>query len=148
MVKSDAETSSPSAPATWSLNDRIVLSMPAPRIVTPSTRASGCDRSENVPAGISITSPGLASSNRFCSVVSSNGAGASVVGAVVLAGVLVVSGAGASVVGAVVSAVSPVVSSGAAGSSDVVGDVAESSSPPHEATTSALESNMAEIRRI
>ena len=63
IVKSLAWTSRPSGPATWSRNDRIVCSMPAPWIVTPLTRSdsprSRCQR----PAGISMTVPGLASSS-------------------------------------------------------------------------------------
>jgi hypothetical protein len=35
IVKSLALTSRPSAPATCSLNERMLLSMPAPRIVSP-----------------------------------------------------------------------------------------------------------------
>ena len=97
--------------------------MPAPRIVTPSTSSDNDRSNENVPAGISITSPGWASSNSSRSVVSSNGAAGSVVvgdgavGSVVAVAVVLGAVVGVSVV---VSLGSAVVSSGAAESSDVV----------------------------
>jgi hypothetical protein len=50
-VKSLALTSSPSAPLFWPLKDRMVLSLPAPRMVTPLTRRLRLRSNWNLPAG-------------------------------------------------------------------------------------------------
>src|SRR5918994_5812180 len=101
--------------------------MPAPRMVTPSTSSDNDRSNEYVPAGISITSPGWASSSSSWSVVSWKGATASVVGVV-----------GGGVVEVVASS-SAVVSSGAVASSEVVADAAVSSVLLQDATSIAQE---------
>ena len=70
IVKLLALTSRPSAPATWPLNDSMLLSMPAPLIVTPLADSTRLRVIGNVPAGIVITSPGFAVSSCVRSVFS------------------------------------------------------------------------------
>src|SRR5579864_4269049 len=68
MVKSLAFTSTPWLPLFCPAKERTVLSIPLPRSVTPFTVSERVRSKWNLPAGKSITSPGLAAMSRSCKV--------------------------------------------------------------------------------
>ena len=59
-VNPPAVTNIPADPVFWFLKDRMVLSIPLPRMVTFSTESDSVDVRSSLPSGSSITSPGLA----------------------------------------------------------------------------------------
>ena len=60
MTKLSPVASIPFAPMCWFLNERIVVSIPLPRMVMLFVETSRSSSKLNVPAASSITSPGIA----------------------------------------------------------------------------------------